>query len=83
MTERTTFALDRETRDRLRKLAARWRVSQAEVVRRALQRAEAIEAGQDHPAAALRTYHATGGLPAARAEAYLKQAKKARRLCGV
>lgn len=40
MTHRTTFALDEETAQRLKRLAARWNVSQAEVVRRSVQQAE-------------------------------------------
>ena len=34
---RTSFALDSTTSDRLRRLARRWNVSQAEVVRRAVK----------------------------------------------
>jgi predicted transcriptional regulator len=41
MTHRTTFALDGETIRRLKRLASRWQVSQAEVVRRAIAQAEA------------------------------------------
>jgi predicted transcriptional regulator len=40
MTHRTTFSLDAETMRRLKRLAARWQVSQAEVVRRAVAEAE-------------------------------------------
>lgn len=40
MIHRTTFALDEETAKRLKRLAARWDVSQAEVVRRSVQQAE-------------------------------------------
>lgn len=40
MTHRTTFALDEETAKRLKRLASKWEVSQAEVVRRAVQAAE-------------------------------------------
>ena len=40
MTHRTTFALDETTARRLKRLAARWQVSQAEVVRRSLEQAE-------------------------------------------
>lgn len=40
MTHRTTFALDEPTAQRLRRLAARWNVSQAEVVRRSVEQAE-------------------------------------------
>ncbi len=37
---RTSFALDNDTADRLRRLSRRWNVSQAEVVRRAVKIAE-------------------------------------------
>ena len=40
MTHRTTFALDEPTARRLKWLAARWKVSQAEVVRRSVEQAE-------------------------------------------
>jgi hypothetical protein len=40
MTHRTTFALDAVTAQRLKRLAARWNVSQAEVVRRSVEQAE-------------------------------------------
>lgn len=43
MTHRTTFALDEPTAQRLKRLAIRWNVSQAEVVRRSVERAEAQE----------------------------------------
>jgi len=43
MNHRTTFALDGATAQRLKRLAARWRVSQAEVVRRSLEQAERLE----------------------------------------
>jgi predicted transcriptional regulator len=39
MTHRTTFALDELTAQRLKRLAAHWSVSQAEVVRRAVEQA--------------------------------------------
>ncbi len=40
MTHRTTFALDEVTARRLKRLAAHWDVSQAEVVRRSVEQAE-------------------------------------------
>jgi len=43
MTHRTTFALDATTAQRLKRLAARWQVSQAEVVRRSLEKTEQAE----------------------------------------
>lgn len=44
MTHRTTFALDEATALRLKRLAARWEVSQAEVVRRSVEKAEEADA---------------------------------------
>lgn len=40
MSHRTTFALDEITAQRLKRLAAHWSVSQAEVVRRSVEQAE-------------------------------------------
>jgi hypothetical protein len=40
MIHKTTFALDEATALRLKRLAARWKVSQAEVVRRSVEQAE-------------------------------------------
>jgi hypothetical protein len=40
MTHRTTFALDEATMARIKSLAALWKVSQAEVVRRAVSSAQ-------------------------------------------
>ena len=73
MTHRTTFALDAETMRRLKHLAARWKVSQAEVVRRAVARAEAQPDIAD-PVAALRQLQESGqGLDAKKGEPYLAQ----------
>lgn len=46
MTHRTTFALDETTARRLKRLASRWQVSQAEVVRRSLEQAENSQLAQ-------------------------------------
>jgi predicted transcriptional regulator len=58
MIHRTTFALDENTARRLKRLAARWQVSQAEVVRRSVEKAEQSEiseaTGQDRVEAARR-----------------------------
>lgn len=48
MTHRTTFALDEGTALRLKRLAARWKVSQAEVVRRSVDLAEK-QSGKSDP----------------------------------
>ena len=78
MTHRTTFALDDVTSRRIKRLAKTWRVSQAEVVRRAVSQAEAPVAKPD-PVALLHRLHSQGaGLSAATASAYLAEARKDR-----
>ena len=77
MTHRTTFALDADTAARIKRLAECWRVSQAEVVRRAVASAE--EQLRPDPAARLRDLHATGqGLDLLKADAYLAQVHRDR-----
>lgn len=80
MTHRTTFALDGATADRLRRLAAIWRTSQAEVVRRAVAQAEsAATTARPDPVALLRDLHASGqGLGPAAAAAYMEQVRQDR-----
>ena len=79
MTHRTTFALDKVTARRLKKLAARWKVSQAEVVRRSVEQAEKQgEAEKPDALAMLRTYHAKGGLDPKRAEKWLEEIREDR-----
>jgi predicted transcriptional regulator len=75
MTHRTTFALDLETIRRLKRLATRWQVSQAEVVRRAVAQAESQrEPPIPNPVAMLRQLLAGGqGLEPKEAESYLAQ----------
>ena len=75
MTHRTTFALDDTTATRLKLLAARWQVSQAEVVRRSLEQADKLtESRKTDPIAMLRRLHEKGGgLDPAKAEAYLAE----------
>ena len=71
---RTSFALDEDTIDRLRRLARRWRVSQAEVVRRAVRIAEDHANDQAHSVAErLDAYRAARRLNAAEADRYLDQ----------
>ena len=79
MTHRTTFALDKTTSQRLKRLAVRWRVSQAEVVRRAVAQAESSAApARPDPVALLRAYHAKGGLDPARAKQWLAEIREGR-----
>lgn len=80
MNHRTTFALDKTTAKTLKRLAGLWRVSQAEVVRRAVAQADmAAVAAKPDPVALLRQLHAAGdGLGADQANAYLTDVRKAR-----
>lgn len=77
---RTSFALDSQTIDRLRRLSARWNVSQAEVVRRAVEIAErqdsaaATEVGEQ-----LRSYRRSGKLNPDDANVYLREVHEDRR----
>jgi predicted transcriptional regulator len=83
MTHRTTFALDEATADRLKRLAKAWSVSQAEVVRRAVELAEKGElASGGDPLDRLRAYHSAGGLDEARAEAWLAEVAESRQEWG-
>jgi len=62
MTHRTTFALDEATAQRLKRLAARWDVSQAEVVRRSVEQAENHSETQSaDPITLLKELFASGG----------------------
>lgn len=79
MTYRTTFALDQETATRLKRLAARWHVSQAEVVRRAVQQADEACPEKKAPLEVLKAYHAKGGLNRGQAEAYLAKVNEDRK----
>ena len=70
MTHRTTFALDDATVTRIRRLAAQWQVSQAEVIRRVVASTDA--AANPDPVAMLDALHrAGGGLSAEEAASYL------------
>ncbi len=74
---RTTFSLDERANQRLKTLARRWNVSQAEVIRRALEAAENLPV-ENTALAALQAYHAQGGLVAERADGYLKKWSESR-----
>lgn len=74
MTHRTSFALDKGTSQRIKRLATLWSVSQAEVVRRSVQRAEEVSQDQKCDALTLfKAYHAKGGLDQARAEQWIAE----------
>ena len=81
MTHRTTFALDSATAKRLKRLSSTWKISQVEVVRRAVARAEE-ETGaiSPNPVAALQALHAAGqGLAPEKAHAYLRDVRNSRK----
>ena len=79
MEHRTTFTLDASTIQLLKTLSRRWHVSQAEVVRRAVARAEA-ESRQEHAALAarLRDYQYSSALSAENADRYLEEVAELR-----
>ena len=77
MTHRTTFSLDEVTARRIRKLAAQWKVSQAEVIRRVV--ADTDETAKPDPIMMLQELHQAGaGLSAAKAKTYLAEVRKGR-----
>lgn len=79
MTQRTTFTLDKGTVNRIKSLAKRWKVSQAEAVRRAVAMTETAASRPD-PVALLQDLQAAGGgLPASAAQAYLAEVREDRR----
>jgi hypothetical protein len=79
MTHRTTFALDESTAKRIRSLAALWKVSQAEVVRRVVSQADLPSKVVD-PVAQLQQLHSGGGgMSSKMAEDYLTKIRKDRR----
>ena len=74
MMHRTTFSLDELTIKRVKKLSLRWRVSQAEAVRRALEQVDQkIEQGDQARIDCLLGFHKKGGLNRAKAEKYLEE----------
>jgi hypothetical protein len=81
MTHRTTFALDELTAQRLKRLAGLWNVSQAEVVRRSVERAEAAaEAAKPDALMRLKQLHAQGGgIDQAQADRWLSEIREDRK----
>ena len=74
MNRRTTFALDEETILRLKKLAAIWHVSQAEVVRKAIKKAESeFNTGNRDKLELLRQYHERKEIKIEVADTYLDE----------
>lgn len=81
MTYRTTFALDKETRRRLKRLSDQNAVSQAEVVRRAIFQMEkqGITDTQD-PASMLKELYASGkGIAREDGERYMTEIRASRK----
>ena len=80
MTHRTTFALDEQSAQRLKRLSSRWHVSQAEVVRRSLEQAEkSVMQSEDDPVDLLKQLHANGaGLVAEDAACYIAEVSEDR-----
>lgn len=81
MKHRTSFALDELTARRLKTLAARWKVSQAEVVRRSVDRAaRSPDINTGDPVAQLRRLHETGGgLKPKEAQKWVSEIRKDRK----
>ena len=81
MTHRTTFALDEATAQRLKRLAARLRISQAEVVRRSLEQTEkSMEAERPDPIKMLRRLHESGGgIDPSKAETWIAEIRENRK----
>ncbi len=81
MKHRTSFALDEITARRLKTLASRWNVSQAEVVRRSVERAErAPDPDAPDPVAQLRQLHESGGgMVAERTQKWISEIREDRK----
>lgn len=80
MTQRATFALDEATMARIKSLAALWKVSQAEVVRRAVSMAQS-SAPASSPKIALENFLRLGnGLNPEIAGQYLEEAREDRKM---
>ncbi len=80
MIHRTTFALDETTTKRLKRLAVRWKVSQAEVVRRSLEKMEQMDkVYRMNPVQQLWQLHEDGnGLSEEQAKAWCEEILKTR-----
>lgn len=79
MNQRTTLTLDEATIQRIKTLASLWKVSKAEVVRRAVEQAERETTEQKTaPLESLKAYHQRGGLGSEKAESYLREVRENR-----
>jgi hypothetical protein len=80
MTHRTTFAFDKVTAQRLKRLASRWKVSQAEAVRRSLEQSEtSLKDSTPDPVALLQEFHARGGMDPKRAKQWISELREDRK----
>ncbi len=78
MTHRVTFTLDDLTVRRIRRLAAQWQVSQAEVIRRVVAQSDAVT--NPDPVAMLDALQRAGeGLTAAEATSFLTTVREGRK----
>ena len=83
MNRRTTFALDEETIRRLKKLASLWQVSQAEVVRKAVEKAEKdLGKKTTDKIERLRSYHDKKSLDVDTVDTYLDEVAENRAVWG-
>jgi hypothetical protein len=80
MTHRTTFALDEATMARIKNLSALWKVSQAEVVRRAVSLAQS-PAPASSPKVGFEKFLRSGnGLDSRMAGQYLEEVREDRQM---
>ena len=77
-----TIAVDRKTSERLRQLAAVWKVTPEEALSRAVERVDTSLSERSDPLAMFDAYHAKGGFDAKKAETYLKQVDEDRKNWG-
>ncbi len=79
MSRRTTFSLDEETIIRLKKLATIWHTSQAEVVRKAIKKAESdMNDKTGEKLDRLRQYHKSNKMNIKIADTYLRDLAESR-----
>ncbi len=77
-----TIAVDRNTAERLRQLAAVWQVTPEEALSRAVERVETAHSERPDPAAVLAAYHAKGGFGAEKAKDFSREVDENRKNWG-
>jgi len=77
--ETMVLDLESEPAARLKKLAEHWQVTEAEAVRRSLERAEQDVPAAKDPVAMLTACHAKGGFDRVAAEKYLSEVREDRK----